>query len=262
VVIHFTFRADVVAGADQAIQVGADIGRDDRVRIGRLDLGDVGREVLHAAGRVQLGADDLYVRPQLLQEAARGRFGALAHLIVHIDQVDLLDGGILAQITDQGLVLHADMSIGAELPERAVLIGHILVLAGPVDQQDFLAGIAGVELLDRVQQRQGHIGTDALDDEMDVLRDSAIQAILAVLGIELAVAGHQFGLGAGHAARVVVAFHRPLEILQRAFQGRRLGAGQRIDQHHLEGRRDRGRDRRLRLRGQRPGQRGRQDGQG
>ena len=39
--------------------VRAPVAGDDRLRAGRLDLGDVGRKVLHLADRVQLVADDL-----------------------------------------------------------------------------------------------------------------------------------------------------------------------------------------------------------
>ena len=147
-------QAGVVGRLDQERQVGAPVAGDHGVGARRLDLGDVGREVAHLRQRVQVFADDLHVGALDLQVF----LGVLGHLhavrVVLVDQVDLLDVRLILHVGGQRLHLHGGVGVQAEVPVAALAVGQVGVDRGVVEVQQFLAGIAGVVLLDRVDDGQ------------------------------------------------------------------------------------------------------------
>jgi hypothetical protein len=103
---------------------------------------------------VQVFADDLDVRAL----AGQGFLGVLGHLhtvrVVLVQEVDVLDVFLLLHEAGHGFHLHRGVGIEAEVPVAALAVGEVRVDRGVVEVQHFLAGIALVVLVDRVQQRQ------------------------------------------------------------------------------------------------------------
>ena len=87
--------AGIDARLDQQVHVRAPVAGQQGLRARRLDLGDVGREVLDLAERDQLVADHLHVGPELAEEGLDVALHGLAEEIVLVQQVDL--GDVLGQ---------------------------------------------------------------------------------------------------------------------------------------------------------------------
>ena len=191
-------QAGVVARLDEQVQVTVVVAGDQALRARRLDLGDIGREVLHLPERHQFVADDLDIGAELLQEAQRVVLDRLAEDVVLVQQIHLLDR--LRQRLDAGVgaLLHAAGE--TELPEVAFLVGQLGRQRAAVHVDDAIVRVAGVVLRHAVDQRGADIRSGALHHERDVLVGHALQRDQRLGRLQLVVEGHQLELPAQRAA--------------------------------------------------------------
>jgi hypothetical protein len=115
-----------------------------------LDLGDVRREVAHLRERVQVLADDLHVG-RLRRRLLLGELGDLVAVrVVLVQQVHLLDVRLVLHEGGHRLHLHRRVGVEAEVPVAALAVGEVGVDRRVVEVDDFLARVALVVLVDRV----------------------------------------------------------------------------------------------------------------
>src|SRR5690606_11306259 len=88
---------------------------------------------------------------------------------------------VLRQVSDQCLHLHVDVGVHTEVPEAAFAVGEFGVDGTVVDVKHFLAGIAGIVLVDGIHQREGDTGAIALRHVTVALVDGALELAEAVL---------------------------------------------------------------------------------
>ncbi len=227
-------EAGLVGGLDQQRQVGAPVAGDHRVGAGGLDLGDIGREVRHLGERVQVLADNLDVGT-LAREVGLGELGHLdAVRVVLADDVDLVDVLLILDEGGQRLHLHRGVGVEAEVPVAALAVGEIRVDRRVVHVEHFLARIALVVLVDRVDQRARGPRAVALRHVADVLVDGRLQAVERLGRAHLVVERHDLELHAGRVA-LVEELRDVLEALQLVLADGRHQPRQRIDPGDLHG---------------------------
>ncbi len=225
----------VLGGLDQQREVVAPVAGDHGVGAGGLDLGDVGREILDAADRMQVVADDLHVLAFLRQHF----LGVLRHLvavgIVLADDENLLHLLVTLQEVGDRLHLHFAVGIEAEVPEAAFLVGQRRVDGGVVEEEHGLVGIARVPLVDRVDQRVRRARAVALSDVTKALVDRRLELDLAFLGAALVVEADEFELLALDAALLVDQdLGGFLEALEAGLADVGKGPGKRVDVGDLD----------------------------
>ncbi|MCY1369158.1 hypothetical protein D9M69_561790 [compost metagenome] len=203
-----------------------------------LDVGDVGREVLHAADGVQRLADELDVGARQAHQLAAVAGPLLAVGIVLVEQVDLLHVRRLLDVVGQRLHLHRRVGLGLEVPEAAALAGHLGVDRGVVQHDQFLARVALVPARHGQHQRRHHRRARAArDDGFCALVDGRLQRALAFLRRELAVELQQLQLHAAeHAALGVDVLDGVLRVHQHQLAHVGERPRQRIDVGDLVGR--------------------------
>ena len=109
------------AGLDQQVEVGPVVPGDQRLRAGRLDLGDIRRKILDLHQRDELVGDDLDVGTILAEEPLGVLLDRLAEQVVLVQQIDRLDR--LRQRLDPRHRAHLHAADEAEMPEAALLVG-------------------------------------------------------------------------------------------------------------------------------------------
>ncbi len=112
--------------------------------------------------------------------------------IVLANDIDLLDARIPGQEGSQGLHLHVDVGVEAEMPEAAFTVGQIGVDRGVIQEHDFLAGVALIVLVDGIDQRQRDTGTVALHDIAIALIDDHFQLAQRFLRAALVIETDKF----------------------------------------------------------------------
>ena len=158
-------QAGVGGGLQQQREVLAPVAGHDGVGAGRLDLGDVRREVGDLEQRMQFVADDLDVGPLGGEHRPGGGADRFAERIVLVDQIDVLDGRHGLHVVGERLHLDVGVRIPAEMPEAAFLVGQDRIDRGIVEVQHFLAGIALVVFGDEIRQRAGDRRAVALGED-------------------------------------------------------------------------------------------------
>ena len=178
-------QARVGGRLEQERDVLAPVAGDDAVGAGRLDLGDVGREIGDLEQRMEFVADDLDVGPLLLEHGARRLRHRMAERIVLVDQIDLLD--VRLGLHERRQRRHLDVGVGvpAEMPVRAFVVGQNRIDRGIIEIEDLLAGIAVVVLRHPVGQRCGDRRAIALGDEADALVGGLLRRIRLSCGFVL-----------------------------------------------------------------------------
>jgi hypothetical protein len=101
------FRPASFSAFDEQRQVGAPVAGDDGVGAGLLDLGDVRREVLDLADRVQVFTHHLHVGALARDRVLEVLGDLLAVRVVLVEQIDLADLGLVLHEGGQRLHLHA-----------------------------------------------------------------------------------------------------------------------------------------------------------
>ncbi len=195
-------QARVVRRLDQQREVGAPVAGDHRVGARLLDLGDVGREIAHLGQRVQVVAHDLHVGP-LAGQVLLGVLGdLLAVRVVLVDEIDLLDGGLVLHEGGHGLHLHRRVGVEAEVPVAALAVGEVRIDRGVVEVEHLLAGIARIVLFQRVDDGERGSGAVALHHVARALVHRGAQRAGGFLGAELVVDADDLEL---HARGVLLA---------------------------------------------------------
>ncbi len=153
--------------------------------------------------------------------------------VILVDEVDLLDVLLVLHEGGHGLHLHRGVGVEAEVPVAALAVGEIRVHRGVVQEDHFLAGVALVVLVDRVDQRAGHRRTVALGDVAHALVQRGLEGVEAFGRAELVVEGHHLEL---HARRVAGAelLGEELPAAHLVHAHRTHQAGLRIDQRDLD----------------------------
>jgi hypothetical protein len=181
---------------DEQREVGAPVAGDDAVGAAGLDLGDEGREVRDLADGVQVLSDDLHVGPLARHVVAEVAVDLLAVRVVLVDQVDVLDVGLILHEAGQRLHLLRGVGVEAEVPVRAALVGERRVDRGVVEVDELLARVALVVLLHRIEDGRRRARAVALRDVADALVDGDLQRVQALLGQNLVVEGDDLELHA------------------------------------------------------------------
>ncbi len=226
-------EAGIVRGLDQEIEVAVIVAGDHALRAGRLDLGDIGREVLHLAERHQLVADDLDIGAQFRQPLLGVVLDRLAEQIILVEQIDLLQ--ILRQRLDAGGGAHVDGACKAEMPEVALLVGELGRERAAVQIEDAVVGIARVVLGHRIDQRRADIGARAMHHERDVLVGHAFQRDQRFGRLQLVIERDQLELAPKRAAHGVFPRDDKLEDLEELVAARGERARERIGIGELDG---------------------------
>jgi hypothetical protein len=217
---------------DEQRHVVAPVAGDDGVGARRLHLGDVGREVLHLAERVQVLADDLDVGA-LAREVGLGRArDRLPERVVLVDQVDLLDLLVLGEEGRERLHLHVAVGVEAEVPVAAFRVGEIRVDRGVVEVEDLLPRVALVVLLDRVAERERDRRALALDDVADAAVDDLLQLVQGLLRAHPVVEPDDLDLERSGEPLAVDLVGGELEVLEPVLAGVGERAGERVDVSH------------------------------
>jgi hypothetical protein len=199
-------------GLDQEVEVAVVIAGDDALRAGGLDLGHIGREVLHLAEWHQFVADDLDVGTQLRQPLLGVALDRLAEQIVLVQEVNLLQ--VRRQRLDAGGGAHIDRPCEAEVPEVALLVGQLGRERAAVQIEDAIVGIAGVVLGHRVYQGRADIRSGAMHYERNILVRHALERDQRFGGLQLVVERNEFVFLPQGAAGRVLARDDILENLQ------------------------------------------------
>ena len=223
------------AALNSSAEIAAPVGGDHRVGARGLDLGDVGREVAHRGDRHEVVADDLDVRPLACQVLLGGLGHLLAVGVVLVQQVDLLDLGALDEIGGQRLDLHLARRIEAKLPEAAAVVGEARVHGRVVQVHRGLVRLALGQLVQRIDQREGHARTAALGDVADALVGGRLEHRHAFLRRALAVEGHDLELRVVRPAPGIDLDDHFAQLLERAFARLREGPRQHVDEGDLHG---------------------------
>jgi len=248
--------AEVAHRAHELRQVVAPVAGQHRVRTAGADLGRIRQEVLHAAERVQLVADDLDVGAHRSNHRARLARDVLAEAVVLVDQVQPPHLAVGAQHLDERGQPHVGVRVEAEVPGAAALVGQARVDGRIVQQERAPFGVALVVLVDRVDQRRGDRRAVALQHEADALVDGAAQQRECFLGLALAVEAHEPErpppAGQRDAAASVDALDGPLQVAEHGLAGVGERARQALDQRQPQRRTGRLRNgrRQQRIRGE------------
>src|SRR6185295_2608399 len=175
------------AGANQQRKIAAPIPRHHSVRARRPDFRDIRREVLDLRQRMQIVAVDGHVRAPGGNALPRGAADRLAPGIVLVDEINLADRRLFAQILRQCDSTHVTVRIKTEVPELAFRIGHFGIEAAVVEKQDRLPGIAAVMLGNAVAQGEPDVRANALGNIANALADGRLQRDQSLLGAQLVV---------------------------------------------------------------------------
>ena len=229
-------KAGVARRLEQQGHVLAPVAGDEGVGAGCLDLGDIGREILDAAYRVQRLADEPDVGAGRGHHAAAIGRPLLAVGVVLVEQVDVLDGGLGLDVVADRLHAHRGIGIEHEVPEIAGLARELGVYRRMVEHQHFLARIALVVARGRLHQGRHHRRARAAgDDGARPLVYGRLQRALAFLRRQLAVELQQLQLGlAGQPALGVDLLDRELHMVEHQLADVDERPGQRIDVGDLE----------------------------
>ena len=228
-------EAGVLGRLDQQRHVVAPVAGDDGVGVGLLHLRDVRSEILHLRERVQVVAHDLDVRALSCKVFLRRARHGLAERVVLVDQVHVLDLGVLGHVGGQRLHLHVAVGIPAEVPEAALGVVEIRIHRGVVEVHDGLARIAFVVLVHGVDQGAGNGGAVALGDEADTAVDHLLEHVQAFLGAQFVVEGHYFELHAARKPALIYVLDHELELFQSRLADVGHAAGQWVDVGNLDG---------------------------
>ena len=249
--VPIDLKAGIGRRLEQQREIVGPIAGHDTVGSGRLDLGDIRREVGDLLQRVHLVADDLDIGAFLREHLARGAAHGLAERIILVDQIDLLDVGARLHVVGERFHLDVGIGVPAEMPIAAFLVGEHRIDGGIVEIDDFLARIAFVVLADLIFERSGDVRAVALRDDANAGVERLLQLNQALLGIDLVVVADDFELVAEHAALGIDLFGEILKRLESRLAGARGEPGQRIDESDPNGLlRARGRTQQYRRAGQ------------
>jgi hypothetical protein len=153
--------------------------------------------------------------------------------VVLVQQVDLLDVLLVLHEGGHRFHLHRRVGVEAEVPEAALAVGQIGVDRRLVQEDHFLARVALVVLVDRIDQRERDRRAVALDDVAHALVGRRLQRVQALGRAELVVHPDHFELHAGRVGGVEL-LREELPALQLVVADRRHQAGERIDPSHLD----------------------------
>src|SRR5258705_1102172 len=174
-------QSGLPAGPDQEREVASPVTGDYSVRAGSFHLGHIRGEVLDLCKRVKIVADDGNVRTPnddcLPCNAADG----LTPGVVLIDEVNLSDRGLFAQILRQRIDPHAGMCVETEMPELTFRVGHFGIEPAVVEKQDRLVRIADIVLGDAIAQCEPYARPQPLGHEADVPADRGLHLIQTCL---------------------------------------------------------------------------------
>ncbi len=222
-------QTGVRCGLEQQGEVLAPVAGDDAVRARRLDLCDVGREVLDLQQRMLFVTDDLDVGTLGLEHREGRCADRFAERVVLIDQVDLLHRRLGLHVVGQRFHLDVGIRIPAEVPVAALVVREARIDRGIVEEQHFLAGVAFVVLVDEVDQRARHRRTVALGEVANAGVDRLLGLDQAFLRVDLVIERHDLDLLAADAALGVHFVGQILKRLEADFADAGAAAGQRID---------------------------------
>ena len=200
---------------DQQRQVIAPIAGHHGVCASSFNLGDVGREIAHRADRVQVIPHDACGGQFARQHRTRVLRDAASERIILPDQINVFCSAIADNGFHQGFHAHVHRRVEAEMPETALGIGEIGVECGVVEEQHFLARIACVVFVNRVDQRQRRRRALALQHEADALVDGGTQLHQRLLCRGLVVERHDLDAAAFEHRRHRRALHRRAKMLER-----------------------------------------------
>jgi hypothetical protein len=156
--------------------------------------------------------------------------------VVLVDQVNLLRLPVRRDDGSEGVDLHVDVGVEAEVPEIALLVGERRVDGRVVQEQQFAARVALVVLEHGFRQRMGHVRTVALGDEANPLVDGLLERHQAFLGTGLVVEADEFQLRpAEHPAPGVDLVDGRLDVAAAHLPLQRKRAALRIDVGDLDG---------------------------
>jgi hypothetical protein len=162
---------------------------------------------------VQVVADKLHVGALALHDFLGELGNLVAVRVVLVDQVDLLDLRKVFHVGGQRFHLHGGVGIQAEVPVAALAVGQVRVHRGVVEEQHFLAGVAGVVLFQRVHDGQSRARAIALHHIAGTLVHGGAQGAGGFLRAELVVDADDFKLDAGWVLFVEL-FRQELEALE------------------------------------------------
>ena len=227
--IESCIQAGILGRLDQKSGIVTPVAANDHVGTGRLDLGDIGREILHLDDRVQVVAYDLNVGPLALEVRLGGTGDGMAEGIVLVDQVDLLDLRILGHVVGHGFHFHIAVGVETEMPEAALGVGEVRIHRGVVQVQDGLVRIALIVLVHCVDEHACDAGAIALGDDAYALVDHLLQHVQALLRAHLVVEGHDFDLRPAGEVALVDVVGDELELLQPCVADVGEPPGKRVD---------------------------------
>ena len=133
--------------------------------------------------------------------------------IVLVDQVDLFDLRQVFHVGRERFHLHGSVGIQAEVPVAALAVGEVWVHRSVVQEQHFLAGVAGVVLFQRIHDGKSRAGAIALHHIACTLVHGRAQGARGLLGAELVVDADDFKFDAGRVLFVEL-FCKELEALE------------------------------------------------
>ena len=227
-------------GFDEQRQVVAPVAGDHRVGAACADFGNVRREVLHAAGGDEFVGDDRNVRAALLQRALGFTADVVAEAVVLVEQIDFLHRFILLDDIGERVHAHAGVGIEAEMPEAAIRVGERGVVGGIIEEHHAVLRIAGILLVDRVDERRGNRRAIALHDKANILVDGRTQLDETGFAAALAVEDHElqrvFAIGQGNATVRVHALHAEAQIALNSRARVRERTGHAFDHRDANGR--------------------------
>ena len=192
---------------------------------------------------MQFVADDLDIRPLLIQHGACELLHGLPEGIVLVDKIDLLDFWPALDECRRRLHPHVRADIPTEMPETAFRIGKSGVHGAVVEIEDLLAGVAIVVLAQPLVQRVGDARPTALREDADAFVGGLLGLDQGFLRISLVVERHDFEVLAVDAASGVDFIRNEAVGVQADFADRGVASRQWIDEGDL--------DRVLRQRGRR-----------
>ena len=168
--------------------------------------------------------------PLALQVFLGGAAHRLAERVVLADDVDALDVLVRRHVAGQRFHLHVRIGVEAEVPEAALAVGHVRIDGGVVQEHHFLARIALVVLVDRVQQRQADARAVALRDVAVALVDHRLQLGQRLLRAALVVEADHFNLVLARPLLLRRQLGDGLETVQLVLPDRRKRPRQRVDE--------------------------------
>ncbi|MCY1170714.1 hypothetical protein D9M73_108010 [compost metagenome] len=183
---------------------------------------------------MQVFTDDLDVG-SLAREVGLGVLGNLLSVrIVLVDQVDLLDLGLVFHECGQRFHFHGGVSIQAEMPVIALAVGQVGIDRRVIQVNNFLARIALVVLRQCVHDRQRRAGTVALNDITCTLVNRGLQGICGFLWAQFVVDADDLKLHAGLVLFAELVSHE-LKALELVRTHRGHQARQRVKPCNLDG---------------------------